>query len=153
MSCCWICTACKENEYVQDEFTCKACELGWWPNKELEGKQWDITMYMFNIRCLKCNTLLLMESLVPPRFWSLCFFLFVLQFVLLRIHKPALFYFKYFPVTPENHSSPSPFRPLPASLYLWPTLKGFVCSSKALLLFHLKSKIEQFCDSHLVVRL
>lgn len=37
MSCCWICTACKENEYVQDEFTCKACELGWWPDEELEG--------------------------------------------------------------------------------------------------------------------
>ncbi|CAG13194.1 unnamed protein product [Tetraodon nigroviridis] len=37
VSCCWICTACKDNEYVQDEFTCKACELGWWPDKELEG--------------------------------------------------------------------------------------------------------------------
>ncbi|XP_058471293.1 metabotropic glutamate receptor 1b isoform X1 [Solea solea] len=36
VSCCWICTACKDNEYVQDEFTCKACELGWWPDKELE---------------------------------------------------------------------------------------------------------------------
>uniref|UniRef100_A0AAX7U6A0 Metabotropic glutamate receptor 1 n=1 Tax=Astatotilapia calliptera TaxID=8154 RepID=A0AAX7U6A0_ASTCA len=37
VSCCWICTACKDNEYVQDEFTCKACDLGWWPDKELEG--------------------------------------------------------------------------------------------------------------------
>ncbi|KAM9466497.1 metabotropic glutamate receptor 1b isoform 1-T1 [Clarias gariepinus] len=37
VSCCWICTACKDNEYVQDEFTCKACELGWWPDKELQG--------------------------------------------------------------------------------------------------------------------
>ncbi|XP_024122421.1 metabotropic glutamate receptor 1b isoform X3 [Oryzias melastigma] len=37
VSCCWICTACKENEFVQDEFTCKACELGWWPDPELEG--------------------------------------------------------------------------------------------------------------------
>ncbi|XP_034051366.1 metabotropic glutamate receptor 1-like isoform X2 [Thalassophryne amazonica] len=37
VSCCWICTACKDNEYVQDEFTCKACELGWWPDKDLEG--------------------------------------------------------------------------------------------------------------------
>uniref|UniRef100_A0A671SMB0 Metabotropic glutamate receptor 5 n=1 Tax=Sinocyclocheilus anshuiensis TaxID=1608454 RepID=A0A671SMB0_9TELE len=36
VSCCWICTACKDNEYVQDEFTCKACELGWWPDKELQ---------------------------------------------------------------------------------------------------------------------
>ncbi|NWI30124.1 GRM1 protein, partial [Sula dactylatra] len=37
VSCCWICTACKENEFVQDEFTCKACELGWWPNPDLTG--------------------------------------------------------------------------------------------------------------------
>ncbi|KAM8913449.1 metabotropic glutamate receptor 1b isoform 5-T5 [Spinachia spinachia] len=37
VSCCWICTACKDNEVVQDEFTCKACELGWWPDEELEG--------------------------------------------------------------------------------------------------------------------
>ncbi|NXP49195.1 GRM1 protein, partial [Heliornis fulica] len=37
VSCCWICTACKENEFVQDEFTCKACELGWWPNTDLTG--------------------------------------------------------------------------------------------------------------------
>ncbi|KAM8846681.1 metabotropic glutamate receptor 1 isoform 1-T1 [Synchiropus picturatus] len=37
VSCCWICTTCKDNEYVQDEFTCKACELGWWPDEDLEG--------------------------------------------------------------------------------------------------------------------
>ncbi|XP_066536457.1 metabotropic glutamate receptor 1b [Hoplias malabaricus] len=37
VSCCWICTACKDNEFVQDEFTCKACELGWWPDEELHG--------------------------------------------------------------------------------------------------------------------
>ncbi|XP_037376432.1 metabotropic glutamate receptor 1 isoform X2 [Talpa occidentalis] len=37
VSCCWICTACKENEFVQDEFTCKACDLGWWPNADLTG--------------------------------------------------------------------------------------------------------------------
>ncbi|XP_062323178.1 metabotropic glutamate receptor 1 isoform X3 [Osmerus eperlanus] len=36
VSCCWICTTCKDNEYVQDEFTCKACELGWWPDDQLE---------------------------------------------------------------------------------------------------------------------
>nr|XP_055028859.1 metabotropic glutamate receptor 1b isoform X2 [Misgurnus anguillicaudatus] len=36
VSCCWICTACKDNEYVQDEFTCRACELGWWPDEELQ---------------------------------------------------------------------------------------------------------------------
>ncbi|XP_003511019.1 metabotropic glutamate receptor 1 isoform X1 [Cricetulus griseus] len=39
VSCCWICTACKENEFVQDEFTCRACDLGWWPNAELTGCQ------------------------------------------------------------------------------------------------------------------
>ncbi|KAF3849894.1 hypothetical protein F7725_019613 [Dissostichus mawsoni] len=39
VSCCWICTTCKDNEYVQDEFTCKACELGWWPDDYLEGCQ------------------------------------------------------------------------------------------------------------------
>ncbi|XP_075869640.1 metabotropic glutamate receptor 1-like isoform X2 [Nelusetta ayraudi] len=39
VSCCWICTTCKDNEYVQDEFTCKACELGWWPDDDLEGCQ------------------------------------------------------------------------------------------------------------------
>ncbi|XP_010876824.1 metabotropic glutamate receptor 1b isoform X3 [Esox lucius] len=37
VSCCWICTPCKDNEIVQDEFTCKACDLGWWPDSELEG--------------------------------------------------------------------------------------------------------------------
>uniref|UniRef100_H2VCM1 Metabotropic glutamate receptor 1 n=1 Tax=Takifugu rubripes TaxID=31033 RepID=H2VCM1_TAKRU len=37
VSCCWICTTCKDNEYVQDEFTCKACELGWWPDDLLAG--------------------------------------------------------------------------------------------------------------------
>nr|XP_057913160.1 metabotropic glutamate receptor 1 isoform X1 [Doryrhamphus excisus]XP_057913161.1 metabotropic glutamate receptor 1 isoform X1 [Doryrhamphus excisus] len=39
VSCCWICTTCKENEFVQDEFTCKACELGWWPDDDLAGCQ------------------------------------------------------------------------------------------------------------------
>lgn len=39
VSCCWICTTCKDNEYVQDEFTCKACELGWWPDDELAGRR------------------------------------------------------------------------------------------------------------------
>lgn len=39
VSCCWICTTCKDNEYVQDEFTCKACELGWWPDNDLAGRR------------------------------------------------------------------------------------------------------------------
>uniref|UniRef100_A0A669R573 Metabotropic glutamate receptor 5 n=1 Tax=Phasianus colchicus TaxID=9054 RepID=A0A669R573_PHACC len=37
VSCCWTCTPCKENEYVFDEYTCKACQLGSWPNDELTG--------------------------------------------------------------------------------------------------------------------
>ncbi|XP_051731638.1 metabotropic glutamate receptor 1 isoform X3 [Ctenopharyngodon idella] len=39
VSCCWICTTCKDNEYVQDEFTCRACDLGWWPDDELSECQ------------------------------------------------------------------------------------------------------------------
>ncbi|XP_044297960.1 metabotropic glutamate receptor 5 isoform X3 [Varanus komodoensis] len=37
VSCCWTCTRCKENEFVFDEYTCKACELGSWPNHDLTG--------------------------------------------------------------------------------------------------------------------
>ncbi|XP_064414010.1 metabotropic glutamate receptor 5b isoform X2 [Latimeria chalumnae] len=37
VSCCWTCTPCKENEYIFDEYTCKACLLGYWPNEELTG--------------------------------------------------------------------------------------------------------------------
>ncbi|XP_067322613.1 metabotropic glutamate receptor 5 isoform X2 [Anolis sagrei] len=37
VSCCWTCTPCKENEFVFDEYTCKACDLGSWPNDQLTG--------------------------------------------------------------------------------------------------------------------
>uniref|UniRef100_A0A8C4NNS6 Glutamate receptor, metabotropic 5b n=1 Tax=Eptatretus burgeri TaxID=7764 RepID=A0A8C4NNS6_EPTBU len=37
VSCCWICTPCKDNEYILDDFTCKPCELGSWPNPKLTG--------------------------------------------------------------------------------------------------------------------
>ncbi|XP_030414908.1 metabotropic glutamate receptor 5 isoform X1 [Gopherus evgoodei] len=37
VSCCWTCTPCKENEFVSDEYTCKACQLGSWPNDDLTG--------------------------------------------------------------------------------------------------------------------
>ncbi|XP_068601676.1 metabotropic glutamate receptor 5b [Brachionichthys hirsutus] len=37
VSCCWTCTPCKENEFVFDEYTCRACELGYWPNHGLTG--------------------------------------------------------------------------------------------------------------------
>lgn len=48
VSCCWICTACKENEFVQDEFTCKACELGWWPNADLTGRDVSLQTHSFS---------------------------------------------------------------------------------------------------------
>ncbi|CAM5075302.1 unnamed protein product [Eretmochelys imbricata] len=37
VSCCWTCTPCKENEFVSDEYTCKACQLGSWPTYDLTG--------------------------------------------------------------------------------------------------------------------
>ncbi|KAL7847515.1 hypothetical protein AOLI_G00222330 [Acnodon oligacanthus] len=37
VSCCWTCTPCKDNEYVFDEYTCRACELGSWPTDDLTG--------------------------------------------------------------------------------------------------------------------
>ncbi|XP_033953928.1 metabotropic glutamate receptor 5b [Pseudochaenichthys georgianus] len=37
VSCCWTCTPCKENEFVFDEYTCRACELGSWPTFDLTG--------------------------------------------------------------------------------------------------------------------
>nr|XP_056714364.1 metabotropic glutamate receptor 5 isoform X1 [Euleptes europaea] len=37
VSCCWTCTRCKENEFVFDEYTCKACDLGSWPTEDLTG--------------------------------------------------------------------------------------------------------------------
>eukprot|EP00062_Callorhinchus_milii_P001951 gi/632937633/ref/XP_007900488.1/ PREDICTED: metabotropic glutamate receptor 5 [Callorhinchus milii] len=37
VSCCWTCTPCKENEFPFDEYTCKACPQGAWPNEELTG--------------------------------------------------------------------------------------------------------------------
>ncbi|XP_063060824.1 metabotropic glutamate receptor 5-like, partial [Engraulis encrasicolus] len=35
VSCCWTCTPCKENEFVFDEYTCRACQLGYWPTHDL----------------------------------------------------------------------------------------------------------------------
>lgn len=54
VSCCWICTACKENEYVQDEFTCKACDLGWWPNAELTGRK-PCVSDCWPFQCARCS--------------------------------------------------------------------------------------------------
>lgn len=59
VSCCWICTACKENEYVQDEFTCKACDLGWWPNADLTGRSCctckPCLWWLALSQCLECE--------------------------------------------------------------------------------------------------
>lgn len=43
VSCCWTCTPCKENEFVFDEYTCRACVLGSWPTDDLTGKH---TLFM-----------------------------------------------------------------------------------------------------------
>uniref|UniRef100_A0A8C2ZI87 Metabotropic glutamate receptor 1 n=1 Tax=Cyclopterus lumpus TaxID=8103 RepID=A0A8C2ZI87_CYCLU len=37
VSCCWTCTPCKDNEFVFDEYTCRACILGFWPTDDLTG--------------------------------------------------------------------------------------------------------------------
>ncbi|XP_077360646.1 glutamate receptor, metabotropic 5a isoform X2 [Festucalex cinctus] len=37
VSCCWTCTPCKDNEFVFDEYTCRACLLGSWPTDDLRG--------------------------------------------------------------------------------------------------------------------
>ncbi|EMP32670.1 Metabotropic glutamate receptor 5 [Chelonia mydas] len=41
VSCCWTCTPCKENEFVSDEYTCKACQLGSWPTYDLTDERLD----------------------------------------------------------------------------------------------------------------
>ncbi|KAG9509397.1 Metabotropic glutamate receptor 5, partial [Fragariocoptes setiger] len=35
--CCWVCVACRPNEYLANEFKCQACQKGWWPNAKLTG--------------------------------------------------------------------------------------------------------------------
>ncbi|ELT88339.1 hypothetical protein CAPTEDRAFT_89748 [Capitella teleta] len=37
LHCCWVCIACKQNEIVLDESTCRACAQGWMPNEDLSG--------------------------------------------------------------------------------------------------------------------
>ncbi|KAI5627781.1 metabotropic glutamate receptor 1 isoform X1 [Silurus asotus] len=59
VSCCWICTTCKDNEYVQDEFTCKTCDLGWWPDNELAVCQ------PLPLKCLEWSSI---ESIVAVVF-------------------------------------------------------------------------------------
>lgn len=40
--CCWVCTPCKEDQYLVDESTCKTCPDGWRPNDEQNGTQHNI---------------------------------------------------------------------------------------------------------------
>lgn len=70
MSCCWICTACKDNEFVQDEFTCKACELGWWPDKELAGKAHNTgSREQHKLHTMNFKTVLLFIIPADPQFF------------------------------------------------------------------------------------
>ncbi|XP_053703177.1 metabotropic glutamate receptor 5-like isoform X1 [Synchiropus splendidus] len=46
VSCCWTCAACKENEFVFDEYTCRACLLGFWPTDDLRGCEPIAVQYM-----------------------------------------------------------------------------------------------------------
>lgn len=65
VSCCWICTTCKDNEYVQDEFTCKACELGWWPDDDLAGRRRDM-MLLFLGDCSSLSSVTLIHCTPRP---------------------------------------------------------------------------------------
>ena len=38
VKCCWVCVPCRPREYLFNEFRCKACEKGWWPNSDQTGK-------------------------------------------------------------------------------------------------------------------
>ncbi|XP_022098848.1 metabotropic glutamate receptor 3-like [Acanthaster planci] len=35
--CCWLCTACRPYQYVENEHRCRDCEKGYWPIKNLSG--------------------------------------------------------------------------------------------------------------------
>lgn len=37
MKCCWVCVACRENQFLKNEFTCENCPIGWRPNENLTG--------------------------------------------------------------------------------------------------------------------
>lgn len=52
VSCCWTCTPCKENEFVFDEYTCRACELGSWPTDDLTGQSLYVSVSVYVSVCL-----------------------------------------------------------------------------------------------------
>lgn len=35
VKCCWVCVPCQRNQFLEDEYTCKDCPLGWWPKDDL----------------------------------------------------------------------------------------------------------------------
>ena len=37
MKCCWVCIACRENQYMKNEYTCENCPIGWRPSNNLTG--------------------------------------------------------------------------------------------------------------------
>lgn len=40
VKCCWVCVPCQRNQYLEDDYTCIDCPLGWWPNQDLtSGKK------------------------------------------------------------------------------------------------------------------
>lgn len=52
VSCCWTCTPCKENEFVFDEYTCRACDLGSWPTDDLTGNHFASLSLTHSVCCL-----------------------------------------------------------------------------------------------------
>lgn len=152
VSCCWICTACKDNEYVQDEFTCKACELGWWPDRELEGTRRTFPDHPASIMPRSYVSFLLQLelqlhcshfTLMSLAFGLLCFYLSALQFVLVCKHFFLELFHSSVLLQMRSHDTQELFitftfhlPPAPPSSLL-PTLKKSVlCCSKTLLLFH-----------------
>lgn len=37
VKCCWVCVACRDNQFLKNEFTCENCPIGWRPNANLTG--------------------------------------------------------------------------------------------------------------------
>lgn len=42
VACCWVCVPCARNQYLLDEYTCKDCDLGWWPKEDLTSGCYQI---------------------------------------------------------------------------------------------------------------
>ncbi|XP_072181620.1 metabotropic glutamate receptor 3-like [Diadema setosum] len=35
--CCWVCIRCKPREYLENEYNCQPCDVGYWPTADLTG--------------------------------------------------------------------------------------------------------------------